>query len=124
METISLNIQIITIIITFCFLAYIGKLVIKGKLREEYSFVWIIVTIILVIFSFWRNGLEVIAKMLGVYAAPNLVFMAAIFVIFIYLIHLSVVVSKLQSNNKELAQKIAFLQNKIKEKEMDNDAKK
>jgi hypothetical protein len=116
-NVIPVKIQVISIIISLCFLGYIGRLIIKGKLREEYSFVWVIVTIILVIFSFWRNGLEVMAKLLGVYAAPNLVFMAAIFVIFIYLLHLSIVVSKLQSNNKVLAQNLALLKNKLNAEE-------
>jgi len=120
METISPKIQIIAFVITLCFLLYIGKLILKGKLREEYSFVWAIGAFILILFSIWRNGLEVMAKLLGVLAAPNLVFMAAIFAIFIYLLHLSVVVSKLQSNNKELAQKVALLKNKLKTKQSDD----
>ncbi|MGD0711825.1 MAG: DUF2304 domain-containing protein [Bacteroidales bacterium] len=113
MNTIPLKIQIISIVLSLGFLAYVGRLIIKGKLKEEYSFVWLIVTAILIIFSFWRNGLEVLANLLGVYAAPNLVFMAAIFIIFIYLLHLSVVVSKLQTSNKDLAQKFALLKNKM-----------
>ena len=128
MNTIPVTIQIITILASFGFLAYIGRLIIKGKLREEYSFVWVFGTLLILIFSFWRDGLDVMAKLLGVYAAPNLVFMAAIFAILIYLLHLSVVVSKLQSNNKELAQDVALLKNKLekqetekKEKEIKND---
>ncbi|MBA3704703.1 MAG: DUF2304 domain-containing protein [Bacteroidetes bacterium] len=107
------KIQIIAITVSLLFLIYIVRLILKGKLREEYSIVWIICTIILILFSFWRNGLEVVAKMLGVYEAPNLVFTGAIFSVFIYLLHLSVVVSKLQSQNKQLAQDIALLKAKL-----------
>ena len=85
----------------------------KGKLREEYSFIWVFGALILILFSFWREGLAVIAKLLGVYAAPNLVFMVAIFGIFIYLLHISVVVSQLHEKNKKLSQEIALLKNKI-----------
>jgi len=108
------RIQIIAIAISILFLLYIVRLIIKGKLREEYSIVWIVCTVILVLFSFWRNGLDVVSNIVGVYAAPNLVFTAAIFAIFIYLLHLSVVVSKLQSQNKQLAQDIALLKEKVK----------
>lgn len=107
------RIQIIAIAISISFLLYIVRLIIKGKLREEYSIVWIISTIILVLFSFWRNGLEVLSKLLGVYEAPNLVFTGAIFAIFIYLLHLSVIVSKLHTQNKQLAQEIALLKEKL-----------
>jgi len=112
-NVIPVKIQIIAIVLSFCFLALIGRLILKGKLREEYSFVWLIGAFLLILFSFWRDGLEVIAKILGVYDPPNMIFMAAIFAILIYLLHLSVVVSKLQSNNKDLAQKLALLNNKL-----------
>lgn len=111
------KIQIIAIVVSLLFLLYIVRLIIKGKLREEYSIVWIVCTIVLILFSFWRDGLDIVSNLLGVYAAPNLVFTAAIFAIFIYLLHLSVVVSKLHSQNKQLAQDIALLKNKIEKKE-------
>jgi hypothetical protein len=109
------RIQLITIIINFIFIAYIARLIIKGRLREEYAIVWIVCTIILTVFSFWRNGLEVIAKMVGVYEAPNLVFTGAIFAILVYLLHISVVVSKLQNNTRKLTQEIALLKEIIEE---------
>lgn len=103
------KIQIIAITVSLLFLLYIVRLIIKGKLREEYSIVWIVCTLILIVFSFWREGLEIVANILGVYEAPNLVFSGAIFATFIYLLHLSIVVSKLHSQNKQLAQEIALL---------------
>lgn len=110
------KIQIIAIATSLLFLLYIIRLIIKGKLREEYSIVWIVCTVVLILFSFWRNGLEIMANLLGVYEAPNLIFTGAIFAIFIYLLHLSVVVSKLQSQNKKLAQDIAMLKEKMEKK--------
>ena len=107
------RIQIIAIIISILFLLYIVRLILKGKLREEYSIVWIVCTITLVLFSFWRKGLDVVSNIMGVYSPPNLIFTAAIFAVFIYLLHLSVVVSKLQSQNKQMAQEIALMKEKL-----------
>src|SRR5579872_5035713 len=98
------KIQIITIVANILFLLYISRLIVKGKLREEYAIVWVICTVLLMIFAFWRNGLEVMAKLTGVYEAPNLVFTGFIFAILIYLLHLSVVASKLYNDNKKLGQ--------------------
>ncbi len=108
------KIQIIAIAVSLLFLLYIIRLIVKGRLREEYSIVWIACTVLLIVFSFWRNGLEVMAHLVGVYEAPNLVFTGAIFAIFIYLLHLSVVVSKLHNQNKQLAQDVALLKEKMK----------
>ncbi|BAV04312.1 hypothetical protein SAMN05421788_11042 [Filimonas lacunae] len=107
------RIQLITIIVDFLFVLYISRLIVKGKLREEYAVVWIACTALLTLFSLWRDGLEVLAKLFGVYAAPNLVFTVLIFLILIYLLHLSVVNSKLQKNVTRLTQEMALLQEKL-----------
>jgi len=107
------RIQLITIIVNFLFIGYISYLIIKNKLREEYAIVWCLCTFILLIFSFWRNGLNVMSKLFGIYEAPNLVFTASIFVILIYLLHLSVVASKLQNHNKKLSQDIALMKEEM-----------
>jgi hypothetical protein len=109
----SYKIQIISIIVSMGFLFYVSRLIIKGKLREEYAIFWVISTILLIIFSFWREGLDIIAKAVGVYLAPNLVFTSAIFAILIYLLHLSIVVSKLHDKNKTLTQDLALFKEKI-----------
>lgn len=107
------RIQILAILASLGFLIYIARLIVKGKLREEYAIIWIVCTLILVVFSFWRNGLEVFSQLLGIYEAPNMVFTGAIFVIMIYLLHLSIVLSKVQEQNKKLAQELALLKEKI-----------
>ena len=107
------RIQIITIIISLLFLLYIAWLIVKGRLREEYSIVWLTCTGILVLFSFWRNGLAVMSKLFGIYEPPNLIFTACIFAVLIYLLHLSVVASKLHQQNKQLAQELALLKQEV-----------
>lgn len=111
------RIQIIAICISLAFISYIAWLIVKGKLREEYAIVWVFCTALLITFSFWRNGLDVMANLMGVYSPPNLVFTALIFAIMIYLLHLSVTVSKLTDSNKILAQQIALLKQQLEEKE-------
>ena len=106
------KIQILAISSSVVFLAFIARLIIRGKLREEYAIIWIVCSIILIVFSFWRNGLEYFAKLIGVYDPPNLVFMGALFAVLIYLLHISIVVSRLQEQQKILAQQIALLRKK------------
>ncbi len=113
------RIQTIAIIVSLLFLGYVIKLILKGKLRVEYSIFWIVTTAVLSIFSFWRDGFEKIAEFVGVYEAPNLIFTIAIFAIFVYLIHLSKVVSKLHEQNKTLIQELTLLSEKIKNEKVD-----
>jgi hypothetical protein len=115
------RIQIIVIIINLLFLLYISRLIIKGKLREEYAIVWIVCTLLLIIFSFWRDGLDVLAKKFGVHDPPNLVFTGFIFIILIYLLHLSIVNSKLQKSITKLTQEMALLKQQKEEAEKNVD---
>ncbi len=114
------RIQIITIIVSVLLLLFIARLILKGKLREEYAIVWIFSTLMLVVFSFWKEGLEVIGKFLEVYDPPNLIFTAGIAAILIYLLHLSVVVSRLQEQNKRLTQELANMRAKQQISEKQN----
>jgi len=120
----SYRIQIISIIVSLSFLFYVSRLIVKGKLREEYAIFWVVSTILLIIFSFWRQGLDIIAEMVGVYLAPNLVFASAIFAILIYLLHLSIVVSRLHDKNKTMAQDLALIKAELQEMNRKIDEKK
>ena len=119
-NVIPYRLQIFVTILILTFMFFVFRLIAKGKLREEYSFVWIACTVLLLLFSVWRNGLDLIAKMLGVYYAPALVFMTAIFAIIVFLVHLSVVNSKQHDQIKILTQELAMLKKKIEEQENKN----
>lgn len=106
------RIQLITIAINILFLIYISRLIIKSKLREEYAIVWWVCTGLLLFFSIWAEGLEVMSKVFGVYEPANLVFTGFIFIILVYLLHLSVVNSKLQRSLTKLTQEIALMKQK------------
>lgn len=114
MESLPITIQILSLVGAFTFLYAIFRLIIKGKLREEYSIIWILSTIVLIIFSIWRRGLDQIALWLGIFYPPSLIFLGSLFAILIFLIHLSVVNSKLQNQIKDLTHEIAFLKAELK----------
>lgn len=107
------RIQIITIIINLLFLFYISKLIVKGKLREEYAIVWLICTGIMLVFALWSDGLDVMSRLFGIHVPANLVFTGFIFIILIYLLHLSVVNSKLQRHVTKLTQEVALMKEKL-----------
>ena len=110
-------IQIVSIVTVSAFLLFISRLIIKGKLREEYSILWFVLGIVLLVFSIWRSGLDIIADLLGVDYAPSLLFMFGILVIILFLVHLSVVSSKQHKQIKELSQEMGLLKKKLDEPE-------
>ena len=109
MEGLSFIIQLVSIVGAAIFMVMIFRLIVQGRLREEYSIVWILCTLILVVFSIWRKGLEQISLWLGVYYPPSLIFLAAIFAIIVFLVHLSVVNTRMQSQIKTLTHEMAYM---------------
>lgn len=110
------KIQIVAIIASVFFVLLIARLVIKGKMRTEYSIIWILLGGLIMLFAFWRDSLDLLAKFFDVVYAPSLVFMFFFFLIFIFLIHLSVVNSKQHEQIKKLTQEIALMKEKDEKK--------
>lgn len=106
------KIQIVAIIAVVFFMALIARFILKGKLRTEYSIIWILMGLIFLVFSLWRESLDLLAGFFGVYYAPSLIFIFFFFMIFIFLIHLSVVNSKQHEQIKKLAQELALMKEK------------
>ncbi|MBA2611942.1 MAG: DUF2304 domain-containing protein [Bacteroidetes bacterium] len=106
------KIQIIAIIAVLFFIGLITRFIMKGKLRTEYSIIWGLMAVIFLVFSVWRQSLDMLANFFGVYYAPSLIFIFFFFMIFIFLIHLSVVNSKQHDQIKKLAQEISLLKEK------------
>lgn len=107
------KIQIFAIVVSLVVGLSVFELVRKKKLMEKYSLIWIISAAILIILSFWRNLLEWLASLLGVYYAPTALFIVLSFCGMGLLIHFSIAISKLSEQNKILAQELALLKYKI-----------
>ena len=109
------RIQILIAVINLLFLLYISRLIVKGKLREEYAFIWWISAGFLLIFSMWTKGQLAVTNFLGVTLPANLIFGGLIFLILIYLLHISLVNSKLQRNVTKLTQELAMLKEQVEQ---------
>lgn len=99
----------------FCcaLLVLLTRLVMKRRLREEYIIVWIGVLIALLFFTIFRGKLDSLAQLTGIVYPPSLLFLFFFAALLFYCLHLSVVASKQSENIKELAQKIAILEEKV-----------
>jgi len=106
-------IEILSIVTAFFFLTFIALLIKKGRLREEYSFVWLAISVVFLFFSFYRKGLDIIAQYFNIIYAPALLFLAAFFAIVVFLVHLSIVATKQHNQIKSMAQTIALMNKEI-----------
>jgi len=105
--------QYIAIAVSISLFLYILYLVRKKRIKEEYSLLWLSSSIVFIVFSIWRHGLEYFAKLIGIAYPPAALFLILMLAIFLILIEFSVNISKLAGNNKILAQELALLRNKV-----------
>ena len=91
------------------------ELVRRRKLREEYSWLWLLTACVILVLTLWFDLLKWITHTIGAVVPSSTIFMFAfLFLIFISL-HFSVVISRLTDRNKELAQRYALLELEVKE---------
>lgn len=92
---------------------FILELIRKKKVKEEYSLLWLFVSLVFLGVSIYRDGLDKISRMIGVAYPPVAFLLILIMGIFFILIQYSIIISKHAEINKELIQEIGFLKQKI-----------
>jgi hypothetical protein len=113
----STRVQIFSIIITGAMFLFVFELVRRKRLQERYALLWLLSTAILLGFSVWKGALNQFASTIGIYYAPSAFFVVALGAILVMLLHFSLVISSLASQNKVLAQRMAALQSRVEELE-------
>ena len=120
-SSIGSNVQItqyIAIIASVGLFIYIIYLVRNKRIKEEYSLLWLFFSIVFMLFSFWREGLEFFARLVGIAYPPAALFIILLLAIFLILISFSRIISRLTDRNITLAQELGILKtelNKIRE---------
>jgi hypothetical protein len=96
------------------------ELIRSRRLREQYALLWLVTGVVLVVLSAWRGGLNTIAGWLGVRGYPPAVlFAVGLMFVILVLLHYSTVISRLADQNVVLAQRLALLETKLREREPD-----
>ncbi len=106
-----IKIQIIVGALSIILLLITFELIRKKRLREEYALLWLFTGIVVLVFSLWPEFLlsQFFVRITGIFYLSAVVLIAFFFLLII-VFHLSVVISKLTSQNKELAQRYALLE--------------
>ncbi len=107
--------RMVALVVSIGLLLLIVELVRRRKLREEYSWLWLLTASTILLLAVWFDLLKWITVLVGAIIPSSTIFMLAfLFLIFISL-HFSVVISRLTNHNIELAQRYALLELEINE---------
>ena len=102
--------NILGLVVSLIFLGYIIYLVKNSNLKEEYSFLWIAVSIVMITISIFPQILNFLRKFLGFSFIENILYFFSLFFLLVLSLQMTVQVSKLTNQTKILAQKLALLE--------------
>jgi hypothetical protein len=103
-------VQLVSIVVSGALLVTIIELVRRGRLTEEYSFIWIVCAVALLALSLWRNLLDLAASALGVHYPPAVLLLILTFFVVIVSLYFSVVVSRHRKDIEKLVEELALLE--------------
>lgn len=95
----------------FC-LAFVGvtvELIRRRKMEERYAILWLGLGVSMTLFSFFPGLLETVSRLVHVHYAPSLLFLIGLLFSLAFILHLTLVISKLHRKITRLAQELALL---------------
>ena len=114
-----LKVSIAAAVASLVLLGVVFELIRRRALREQYALLWLLTAIVLLALSLWRGGLNTIAGWVGVRGYPPAVLFAvgSLFIL-VVLLHYSTVISKLSDRSTILAQRVALLEEELRERDV------
>lgn len=98
-------------------LGVVIELIRRRRLQERYALLWIVTGAVMLVLAVWRGALYALADATGVAYPPSALYMIAGLFVLVVLLHYSTVLSRLSDQNKTLAQRLALLEEKLRERD-------
>lgn len=108
--------QAVAIAIAVVIFIAIIELVRRRKLREEYSWLWLLTGAMLFILAVRVDLLAAITKFIGAGISTSTIFFFGIIFLIVINLYFSVILSRFANQIKNLSQEVSLLKNKLKEK--------
>lgn len=108
------RIQIVSILAAAGLLLVVLEMVRRRRLLERYALMWLLAALVVLTLAVWREALEKLARAFGIIDAPNALFFVALGFTLVLLLHFSTAVSRLTDQSKLLAQRLALLEERVR----------
>jgi len=102
--------KIVALVVGIGMLLLIIELVRRRRLREEYSWLWLLTGSVILVLTMWFDLLKWITHLIGAITPSSTIFLFAFLFLILISLHFSVVISKLTDRNREIAQRYALLE--------------
>lgn len=112
----SIKMKMLAVLIGAFIFVYIIELVRRRKLREEYSWLWLVTGATIVVLSLWYDLLVAISNFIGGILPSSVLFFCGMIFLILILLQMSVKISSLTDQVKTLAQETAILKGEKEKK--------
>ncbi|KYP81423.1 DUF2304 domain-containing protein [Ferroacidibacillus organovorans] len=106
-------IDLVGFLVSLIFLIVVIDLMRRRLLLEQYALFWLGMGIVLTILSVSPGLLNRVAKVLGIYYAPSLLFLVGFLFMLGTMLHLTVVLSRLTNRTVRLTQELGMLKSQL-----------
>jgi hypothetical protein len=105
--------KVFAIIASLLIMALVVELVRRRKLREEYSWLWLLTGGIIILLVVWYEPLVFITHLIGAIAPTTTLFIFGFLFLMLISLHYSIQISKLSHQVKEMAQQLTLLKGQV-----------
>jgi hypothetical protein len=106
---ISTNTRLVALVGALLVLLFVLELVRRRRLKEEYSLLWVLTALILIVLAVWYQALVQITEWIGGVAPSSTLFFFGLIFVFAMLLHFSVRVSMLERRITALVQELGLM---------------
>jgi len=110
--------RVILVIVSILTMAFMMRKIRQAKVQIEAALFWVIMALILVVFSLFPAVADACAHLLGIYSTANFLFLFMIFLLIVKVFGMTLQMSQMESRQKELVQRIALDQKDREELEL------
>lgn len=104
----TMTLRIALILVSVATFVLMMRKIRQSKVQIESAIFWIILALVLVVFSIFPGVADLASRLLGIYATTNFLFLFAIFVLIVKVFYMTIHISQLETRVKELVQQMAL----------------
>ncbi len=104
----TMTLRIALILVSVGTLLLMMRRIRQSKMQIESAVFWIVLVLVLVVFSLFPAVADLAAHCLGIYSTANFLFLFAIFVLIVKVFYMTIHISQLETKIRELVQQMAL----------------
>ncbi len=107
--------KIFAVLVSILIMVLVVELVRRRRLREEYSWLWLLTCAMIVLLVIWYDLLVIITHFIGAVAPTTTLFIFGLLFLMLISLHYSIQISKLSHQVKEMGQQLALLRGQLED---------